>query len=73
MGISVFLTGADLAYFYSLSVEGSMISIVSMIRRGSVLIPFFYGVLILHEKNIRTKLVDLGILLLSLALLVIGS
>lgn len=73
VGISVFLTGADLAYFYSLSVEDSMISIVSMIRRGSVLIPFFYGVVILHEKNIRTKLVDLGILLVSLALLVIGS
>ena len=73
VGISVFLTGADLAYFYSLSEAGSMISIVSMIRRGSVLIPFFYGVLVLHEKNIKTKLVDLGILLVSLALLVIGS
>ncbi len=73
IGISVFLTGADLAYFYSLSEAGSMISIVSMIRRGSVLIPFFYGVLVLHEKNIKTKLVDLGILLVSLALLIIGS
>lgn len=73
VGISVFLTGADLAYFYSLSQEGSMISIVSMIRRGSVLIPFFYGVFVLHEKNIKTKLVDLGILLVSLILLVIGS
>lgn len=73
VGISVFLTGADLAYFYSLSQTGSMISIVSMIRRGSVLIPFFYGVFVLHEKNVKTKLVDLGILLVSLALLVIGS
>lgn len=73
VGISVFLTGADIAYFYSLSQSGSMISIVSMIRRGSVLIPFFYGVLVLHEKNIKTKLVDLGILLVSLLLLVIGS
>lgn len=73
VGISVFLTGADLAYFYSLSETGSMISIVSMIRRGSVLIPFFYGVFVLHEKNIKTKLVDLGILLVSLVLLVLGS
>ena len=38
-----------------------------------VLIPFFYGVVVLHEKNIKTKLVDLGILLVSLVLLVIGS
>ena len=73
VGISVFLTGADIAYFYSLSEPGSMISIVSMIRRGSVLISFFYGVLVLREKNIRTKLVDLCILLASLALLVLGS
>lgn len=73
LGISVFLTGADIAYFYSLSVPGSMISIVSMIRRGSVIIPFFYGVIMLHEKNIRAKLVDLCILFVSLALLVLGS
>lgn len=73
IGISVFLTGADLAYFYCLSNPDAMISVVSMIRRGSVLISFFYGVLILHEKNVKTKLLDLGILLLSLLLLVLGS
>lgn len=73
VGISVFLTGADIAYFYSLSEPGSMISIVSMIRRGSVLISFFYGVLVLHEKHVRAKLVDLCILFVSLALLVLGS
>lgn len=73
IGISVFLTGADLAYFYCLSDPDAMISVVSMIRRGSVLISFFYGVLILHEKNVKTKLLDLCILLLSLLLLVLGS
>lgn len=71
--IALFLTGADLLYFYALSLPGSMISIVSMIRRGSVLIPFLYGVFVLHEKNISTKLIDLSVLLLSLLLLVIGS
>ena len=71
--ISIFLTTADIAYFYALSLEGSMISVVSMIRRGSVLVPFLYGVFILHERNIRAKLIDLSILLISLALLVLGS
>ncbi|MCM1163380.1 MAG: DMT family transporter [Muribaculaceae bacterium] len=71
--ISVFLTVADLAYFYSLSIEGSMIAVVSMIRRGSVIVSFLYGFLILHEKNIRLKLVDLTILLIGLSFLVIGS
>ncbi len=71
--IALFLTVADMAYFYSLSLDGSMVAIVSMIRRGSVIVSFLYGVIALHEKNIKPKLIDLSILLLSLALLVIGS
>ena len=71
--ISIFLTGADLAYFYSLSIPGSMIAVISMIRRGSVLISFFYGVFALHERHVRAKLMDLGVLLVSLLLLVLGS
>lgn len=71
--ISLFLTVADIAYFYSLSLPDSMISIVSMIRRGSVIVSFFYGALILREKNLRAKIIDLAILLVSLALLVAGA
>ncbi len=71
--ISLFLTTADLAYFYSLSYPDSMISIISMIRRGSVIVSFLYGVIVLHEKNVKAKVIDLSILLLSLALLVIGA
>lgn len=73
LGISLFLTGADIAYFYALSDPDSMIAVVSMIRRGSVLVSFAYGVLVLHERHVRQKLVDLGILLVSLGLLVAGS
>lgn len=71
--IALFLTVADMAYFYSLSLPGSMVAVVSMIRRGSVIVSFLYGVVALHEKNIKPKLVDLGLLLLSLVLLVAGS
>lgn len=71
--IALFLTVADMAYFYSLSLPGSMVAVVSMIRRGSVIVSFIYGVVALHEKNIKPKLVDLGVLMLSLLLLVIGS
>lgn len=71
--IALFLTVADVAYFYSLSIDGSMVAVVSMIRRGSVIVSFIYGVVSLHEKNIKQKLIDLGVLLLSLVLLVIGS
>lgn len=71
--IALFLTVADMAYFYALSLPGSMIAVVSMIRRGSVIVSFLFGVIVLHEKNIRLKIIYLAILLLSLVLLVIGS
>ena len=71
--IAIFLTIADLAYFYSLSLDGSMISVVSMIRRGSVLVSFIYGIVALHEKNVRLKLMDLSLLLVGLVCLVLGS
>lgn len=71
--ISVFLTIADLAYFYALSQPEAMVAVVSMIRRGSVVVSFFYGVIALHEKNVRRKVVDLCILLAGLVLLVVGS
>lgn len=71
--ISIFLTGADLCYFYALSQPESLVSIVSMIRRGAVVVSFLYGVIILHEKDVKAKIVDLCILLVALALLVIGS
>lgn len=71
--ISLFLTTADLAYFYALSYADSMIAIVSMVRRGSVIISFIYGVAVLHEKNIKAKAIDLGVLIISLLLLVVGA
>ena len=71
--IAIFLTVADMAYFYALSYDDSMISVVSMIRRGSVIVSFLYGVIALREKNLRLKLIDLSVLLAGLILLVIGS
>lgn len=71
--IALFLTIADIAYFYALSLDDSLISVVSMIRRGSVIVSFLYGVVILHEQNIRLKLLDLTILLIGLTFLVLGS
>lgn len=72
--ISIFLTIADVAYFYSLHTAGSMIAVVSMIRRGSVIVSFFYGVTALQERaDLKSKIIDLSVLLVGLLLLVIGS
>ncbi len=71
--ISIFLSVADFAYFYALSLPGSMVSLVSMIRRGSVIVSFLFGAIIFHEKNIKHKLADLVLVLLSMLCLYLGS
>ncbi len=71
--ISVFLSIADFLYFYSLSLDGAMISIVSMIRRGSVIVSFLFGAIMFREKNLKAKFIDLALVLLSMILLFLGS
>ena len=71
--ISVFLSVADYVYFYSLSLDGTLISVVSMVRRSSVLVSFMLGALLFHEKNLRSKAIDLALVLLSMFLLWLGG
>lgn len=71
--ISLALTSADLAYLYALTMPGAMISVVSMIRRSSVLVSFVFGAVVFHEKNLRSKALDLVFVLLSLILLLLGT
>ena len=71
--IAVFLTLADYAYFVSLASSASMVSIVSMIRRSSVIVSFLCGALLFHEKNLKSKVIDLLLVLLGLFFLLIGS
>lgn len=71
--ISVFLCIADFVYFYALSVPDAMISVVSMVRRGSVIVSFLFGALVFKEKNLRSKAFDLGLVLLGMIFLYFGS
>ena len=73
LGVSLFLSTADFLYFYSLSLPSAMISIVSMVRRGSVVVSFLFGALFFHEKNLRAKAFDLALVLLGMVFLYIGS
>jgi uncharacterized membrane protein len=71
--ISIFLSAADFVYFYALSVPGAMISIVSMIRRGSVIVSFLFGAMLFHERNLKSKAIDLALVLLGMIFLYFGS
>lgn len=71
--IAVLITAADFLYFRSLSSEGSMLSVVSMVRRGSVLVPFLFGATIWHEKNVARKGVILAVMLSGITLITLGT
>lgn len=71
--ISLFLSAADLAYFVALSDGEAMISVVSMIRRGSVVVSFACGAMLFKEKNLRSKAIDLVFILAGMLFLWLGS
>lgn len=71
--ISIFLSAADFVYFYALSLEDAMISIVSMVRRGSVIVSFLFGAMVFREKNLKSKAIDLLLILIGMVFLYLGS
>jgi Predicted membrane protein len=71
--ISIFLSAADFAYFYALSFEDSMISIISMVRRSSVIVSFLFGALVFREKNLKSKAIDLLLVLIGMMFLYLGT
>ena len=71
--ISLFLAAADFCYFSALAQDDALIAVVSMIRRGSVVVSFAFGALLLREKNLKSKAVDLLFILIGLFFLYLGS
>ena len=71
--ISILLTAADMAYFVALSDADAMISVVSMIRRGSVVVSFACGALLFRERNLRAKALDLALIVIGMVFLYFGS
>ena len=71
-GVLMFLC-ADFVYFYALSEKDSMISIISMIRRSSVVVSFLCGAVLFREKNLKSKAIDLILVLIGMIFLYIGS
>ena len=70
---SLFLCAADFCYLQALGQPDALISVISMIRRGSVLVSFVIGAFFLKEKNIKAKAFDLVLVFLSMVLLYLGS
>ncbi len=71
--IAVFITISDILYFYSLSCDASLLAVVSMLRRSSVVVTFLGGAILFKEKNLRAKGWVLLLLLAGMVLLFLGS
>ncbi|MCG6188913.1 EamA family transporter [Maribellus maritimus] len=71
--IGVTLVVADFLYFYALSLEDSMISMISALRRSSVLITFTLGALLFKEQNLKRKGIYLIGILAGILLITLGS
>ncbi|GAF04615.1 DMT family transporter [Saccharicrinis fermentans] len=71
--IGFFLIVADFFYFYALHIPESMISIVSALRRASVIVAFAFGAYLFKEKNIKTKALYLLGILVGIGLLIFGT
>jgi len=71
--IGLFLVIADFLYFYAISFDGSLISVISALRRSGVIISFTLGGLLFHEQNLRQKGWLLFGILLGVMILLFGS
>ena len=71
--IAVFITGADMLYFFSLHADGALLSVISLIRRSSVIVTFALGAVLFKEKNIAAKSAILALMLAGVVLLMASS
>ena len=71
--IAVLLLTSDFMYFTAIDTPGALISIISPVRRTSLIIAFLAGVLIYGEKNWRHKAICIASLLAGVYVLSIAK
>jgi transporter family protein len=71
--IGIFLVVADFFYFKALSFEGSLVSILIIVRRASAVLVFAAGALYFKETSLRKRGIVLAGMLAGVALVVLGS
>ncbi len=67
--VGVLLAASDACYFNAVSVPDAQISVLSMIRRSSVVISFFLGGAVFRESNILGKAAALAAVLVGVFIL----
>jgi transporter family protein len=71
--IGLFLVVADFFYFKALTYEGSLVSVLIIIRRASAVLVFAAGAFYFRETSLRRRGMVLAGILVGVALVVVGS
>ena len=71
--IGIFLILSDYSYFYALSFDDSLISILAVLRRSSVVISFTAGAFLFREINLTRKSLVLAGILVGVFFIILGS
>jgi bacterial/archaeal transporter family protein len=67
--VGLLLVVADQFYLRALAIPGTMVSVIALVRRASVLVSFTLGGLVFREKLLLQKAAPLALILIGLALL----
>jgi bacterial/archaeal transporter family protein len=71
--IGIVLVAADFFYFKALSFEGSLVSVLIIVRRASAVLVFAAGAFYFKETSLRRRGLVLAGILFGVAMVVIGS
>ena len=71
--VAVLITAADACYFFALKQPDALLSVISVVRRASVLVSFILGALLFKEGNVRAKALNMLLMAAGVAMLLIGS
>jgi bacterial/archaeal transporter family protein len=64
---------ADFFYFTAISRPGALISVISTLRRTSIVVSFLIGVFAMGEKHFRAKAVCIVLMLIGVAIVTLGK
>ena len=67
--IGLTLLGSDMLYFTAIAQSHALISLISPVRRASVIVAFLLGIFLFHEKHWRPKAVCVAAIITGLVLL----
>lgn len=70
--IGLLLAVADFCYFQALALPGSLIAMLSVVRRSNVLVSFGLGALLFKEKNLKHKILALAGIVVGIILIGAG-